>query len=63
MVHSESAKEQTEGFPDAVSFSYTNVTHAGHDLDQFLAHGALPPYGSGPWVVYVGRSTGVFTEL
>ena len=62
-IPSDSARAQTDGIPHSISLSYTKATQAERDYKRFKTDGTLPPFGSGPWVVYVGRSTGVFTDL
>lgn len=57
------ATKQTEGFSNEFKLVYTSAATAHHDYEQFLADGTLPPHGNGPWVVFAGRTPGVFTSL
>ena len=63
MHSSEAAWEQMTGIPNALSLVYSNIPSVERDFKRFKSDGTLPPYGSGPWVVFAGRTNGVFTEL
>jgi hypothetical protein len=63
MYPSEAARAETTGIPNALSLAYPNAASAERDFERFCADGTLPPHGSGPWVVFAGRTTGIFTEL
>ena len=56
------ATSQTNGFPHAFMLAFDDLSAANAAYQQFQGDGVIPNHGRGPWVVFLGRSPGVFTS-
>ena len=56
------ATGQTDGFPHAFMLAFDDSTTANAAYERFREDGTIPSHGRGPWVVFVGRQSGVFTS-
>ena len=56
------ATSQTEGFPYSLMLAFNDPDAADRAYEEFQEDGTTPAYGCGPWVVFIGRTRGVFTS-
>ena len=56
------ATSQTDGFPYSLLLAFDDPVAADRAYEEFLDDGTTPSYGRGPWVVFIGRTPGVFTS-
>ena len=59
---SANASKQTDGFADAFKLAFEDPAQAYSAYDKFIADGTIPAHGRGPWVVFIGRTQGVFVS-
>ena len=57
------AAAQSQSFPDGFQKAFPNREQAMDAWIAFMSDGTYPGYGKRPWVVYVGRRTGVFLRV
>ena len=56
------ATSQTDGFPYSLMLAFDDPAAADRAYEQFQYDGTTPAHGRGPWVVFIGRTPGVFTS-
>ena len=61
-IPSTEASRQTDGYPCALMLAFDNPDAAEHAYELFEEDGTTPAHGRGPWVVFIGRTPGVFTS-
>ena len=61
-VPSTDATSQTDGFPFGLMLAFDDPAVADRAYEEFQEDGTTPDHGRGPWVVFIGRTPGVFTS-
>ena len=59
---SSEAISQTDSFPHSLVLAFDDPAIADRAYEAFQEDGTTPAQGRGPWVVFIGRTPGVFTS-
>lgn len=54
---------QTQGFSNPFQRVYPDFESAEDAWNDFTRAKIYPGYGKAPWVVYLGQTTGIFTNV
>ena len=61
-IPSTEAISQTDSFPHSLVLAFDDPAAADRAYEVFQIDGNTPAHGRGPWVVFIGRTPGVFTS-